>query len=368
MTKDTELQEEDIYGTKGYFDTFIAERNIKDETVKGYKTAIKQYCLLHRKSIEELIDEAIDEEDNKEIKKRDRRIKGRLIKFRTFLMENKDIKYSTMQVRMRKILAIYNHFDIDIPNLPKVQHDTIEQTTYFDLPNKKHIKMALESCGIMMQSLILFMASSGTGREECANITIGDFITGCQDYITKESLPDIIEELYGCTEPIVPTLYIERMKTKKRYYTFCTPETTDAIIKWLILRLEKAKIKNKELSFNDKLWGLRPRQITYHFTNINDELNFGYKDGYRFFRPHTLRKFNSSNIGLSEENIDAIQGRSKDRIHAAYIKTNPAVLKNIYMNAMENVTIGDYRKQIIHEDITVNINLNFYGQEYGVSL
>lgn len=38
------------------------------------------------------------------------------------------------------------------------------------------------------------------------------------------------------------------------------------------------------------------------------------------------------------------------------------------MNAMENVTIGDYRKQIIHEDITVNINLNFYGQEYGVSL
>ena len=368
MIKDEELTEEDIYGTKGYFETFVKERNITNETIKGYKTAIKQYCLFHNKSIESLIDEAIEEEDDKEIKKRDRRIKGRLVDFRTFLMENKDIKYSTMQVRMRKILALYSHFDIDIPNLPKVQNDIIEETTYFDLPNKKHIKMALESTGIMMQSLILFMASSGTGREECANITIKDFIVGCKDYITKESLSDIIEELYSCTKPIVPTLYIERMKTKKRYYTFCTPEATDAIIKWLILRLERAKIKKEELSFDDKLWGMKSRKITYHFTNINDELNFGYINGYRFFRPHTLRKFNSSNIGLSQENIDAIQGRSKDKIHATYIKTNPDILKKKYMNAMENVTIGDYKKQIVHEDITVNINLNFYGQEYGVSL
>lgn len=39
------------------------------------------------------------------------------------------------------------------------------------------------------------------------------------------------------------------------------------------------------------------------------------------------------------------------------------------MCVMDNVTIGDHsKKEIVHEDITVNINLNFYGQEYGVSL
>ena len=150
--------------------------------------------------------------------------------------------------------------------------------------------------------------------------------------------------------------------------SFCTPEATNAIIKWLLLRLEKAKISKKEITLNDTLWGLTTRQITYHLSNLNDELNFGYKNGYRFLRPHSLRKFNSSNIGLSQENIDAIQGRSKDRIHDTYIKTNPAVLKKIYMNAMENVTIGDYKKQIIHEEITVNINLNFYGNEYSTTL
>ena len=48
--------------------------------------------------------------------------------------------------------------------------------------------------------------------------------------------------------------------------------------------------------------------------------------------------------------------------------TNPAVLKKIYINTMENVTIGDYKKQIIHEEITVNINLNFYGNEYSTTL
>ena len=361
---DKELEKE-IYGTKGYFKTFIEERNIKNETVKGYKVSIKQYCLFHNKSIEDLIDEAIQEEDDREIKKRDRHIKGRLIEYRTYLIKEKKIKHSTIQARMKHIQTIYKHFDVYVPPLPKAQKSKSEETTYFDLPNKKQIKMALDSSGIMLQSLILFMASSGTGRTECANITIKDFINGCQDYITKESLPDIIEELYGCTEPIVPTLYIERIKTKKRYYTFCTPEATNAIIKWLLLRLEKAKISKKELTLDDTLWGLTTRQITYHLSNLNDELNFGYKNGYRFLRPHSLRKFNSSNIGLSQENIDAIQGRSKDRIHDTYIKTNPAVLKKIYMNAMENVTIGDYKKQIV---LTVNINLNFYGNEYSTTL
>ena len=119
----------------------------------------------------------------------------------------------------------------------------------------------------------------------------------------------------------------------------------------------------------DSLWDLSARQITYHFTNINDELGFGFKGQYRFLRPHILRKFHASNIGLSQDNIDLLQGRSKNQIHEAYIKTNPQWLKEIYMNVMDNVTLKKISsKTVVHEDITVNINLNFYMNNKGVVL
>lgn len=229
--------------------------------------------------------------------------------------------------------------------------------------------MAVEIAGIRIGSLILFMASSGTGRTECANMSIKTFIDACEGYYTSETLPEIIEELYGCLEPIVPTFYLFRQKTSKKYYTFCTPEATNAILEWLQLRMKMCREHDEELHFEDSLWDLTQRQITYHLSNINDELGFGYKGSYRFLRPHTLRKFHASNIGLSEDNIDLLQGRSRDSVHETYIKTNPSEFKKVYMNVMSNVEIKKFgKKDIIHEDFTINLNLNFYGAEYGINI
>jgi hypothetical protein len=244
------------------------------------------------------------------------------------------------------------------------------ETTYFDLPTKKQIGMAVDVAGLRLGSLILFMASSGTGRTECSNITVGDFIDACRDYITVENgdLREILEELYGSIEPIVPTFYLFRQKTKKKYYTFCTPEASHQIIEWLLLRLDICEANDEELSLEDSLWDLSTRQITYHFNIINDELNFGFKGSYRFFRPHTLRKFHASNIGLSQDNIDLLEGRSRDSVHETYIKTNPSQFKELYKTVIENVTIGKTTKEIKHEEFTININLNFYGYDYSVTL
>lgn len=173
---------------------------------------------------------------------------------------------------------------------------------------------------------------------------------------------------FGSIEPIVPTFYLYRQKTKKQYYTFCTPEATHSICEWLLLRLDIAEEKGEQLNFEDSLWDLTTRQMTYHFTNINDELNFGFKGSYRFLRPHTLRKFHASNIGLSDDNIDLLQGRSKDSVHATYIKTNPIEFKKLYMNVMDNVTIGKINKEIKHEEFHIHINLNFYDMGKSVTL
>lgn len=352
-----------------YFERFCKERNIKKQTKQHYKSTIKKYCEYYNTTFDELIEEAIQEEENADIPRRKRSIKTRFLQFRTHLITETDLKISTVKNYMRRLGSLYKQFDIELPELPPVKSKDVIETTYFDLPTKEQIAMTLDIAGIRVGSMILFMCSSGTAREECANITVGDFITACSGYYTSETIPEIIEELYGSIEPIVPTFSIMRMKTQKKYYTYCTPEAAHAIIEWLLLRLKICEEQETELTLEDSLWDLTPRQITYHFTRINDELEFGFKGEYRFFRPHTLRKFNGSNIGLSQDYIDCIHGRSKDAVHATYIKTNPEELKKIYMNVMSNVTIGKLgKKDIIHEDFTININLNFYGKEFGVAI
>ena len=95
-------------------------------------------------------------------------------------------------------------------------------------------------------------------------------------------------------------------------------------------------------------------------------MNWGFKGKYRFFRSHTLRKFHASNIGLTAEYIDSLQGRSKNIVHETYIKTNPQRLKKIYMSAMHNVMIfteKEEKEEIINEEFHITINI-FLGDKY----
>lgn len=351
-----------------YFEQFCKERNIKLETIKSYRTAINHYTRFHSMSLDDLIDEAIMEENDSKITKRQRNIKKRLYQFRIFLLEETNLKTSTISSNMGKLKALYAHFDIELPKLPPLKSNGGSEITYDDLPTKKQIAMAVWISGIRVASLILFMASSGAGRMECVNITIGDFIDACSQYHTKDTLPEILEELYKSGETIVPTFYIRREKTKKKYFTFSTPEAARAIVKWLMIRLEICRENGEELNMNDLLWGFTARQITYRFTIINDELGFGFKGPYRSLRPHMLRKFHASNIGLSEDDINLLQGRSREAIQDSYIKINPKTLKKRYVKVMENVTISEIDKQTRHDEFTININLNFYGNDYGVTL
>lgn len=351
-----------------YFERFIDERDIKEATAKGYKTAVNKYCQHYNMTLEELINEAIQEEDDK-IPKRARSIKTRLLKFRTHLVKETDLEISTIKAHITRLITVYNYFEVDVPDLPTLKNNEPE-LTYLDLPNKKHIKEAIQMSGIRISSLILFMASSGSGRSECANLKVKDLINACEGYYTETGLIEILQELDGSIEPIVPTFNLVRIKTQKSYYTFCTPEATNAMVEWLLLKNDILEENGEKLTMEDSIWDLTPRQMNYHFQIINDTLDWGFKKKYRFFRPHTLRKFHASNIGLSTENIDFLQGRSKDRLHATYIKANPDKLKEIYIGVMDNVTIGGVdKKEIIHEDFTININLNFYGHEYnGISI
>lgn len=330
------------------FEKFSKDRNIKKSTKKGYESALKQYINFHGENIEYLIKEAQNEEDKKILLK-NRQIKKRLVDFRSYLL-NSNYSHNTVK-------TFYLHFEIELPNFPNVKYEKDYQRNYLDLPTKKDIKSALDISTVDLRSIILFMSSSGTAKAETLNLTVKDFITATAKYHNGGSLDEILDKL-SKTDNIVPTFYLKRIKTDKYYYTFCSPEASREIVKYLKTR--------KKLTKKDKLFDFTDSKLFNRFQEINDTLKWGFKGKYRFFTSHTLRKFHASNIGLSSDHIDALQGRQKSKIHEIYIKTNPKKLKKIYESAMDNLKIQDYEKNEVNQEFNITINIFLSGKEYNI--
>ena len=337
------------------FNKFCKERNVSDSTRTGYWSAIKKYENYHKQTMEELLQEAISEEESN-VPLKDRKIKQRLIQYRTFLL-NSNLSQNTVRSYFTKIKTFYEHFEIEIRNLPQAKYAREYETNYLDLPSKEHIRMALDISTLDLKAVILFMASSGTAKAETLSLSVKDFILATRDYHTNGSLNEILNQL-NKKDNVIPTFYLKRIKTDKYYYTFCSSEASKCIVKYLLTR--------QNLKMSDKLFDFTYSTLLARFQEINDYYNWGFKGKYRFFRSHTLRKFHASNIGLSAEYIDAFQGRSKNQIHSTYIKTNPDKLKEIYLSVMGNVMINKSKPKEVTQEFTIVINVFLSGKEYNI--
>ena len=339
------------------FQRFCKERNIKESTMKGYYSTLKKYEDFHKKSLDELIEEAIKDEE-KRIPIKERRIKKRLLDYRTYLLDS-DMSPNTSKTYFSKVKTFYLHFEVELPHLPDAKYNKIYETNYLDLPTKEHISQAIEISTIDLKAVILFMSSSGTAKAETLSLTIEQFIKGTQEYHNGGSIDTILDTLEK-RRNVVPTFYLKRIKTDKYYYTFCSPEASYNIVKYLKTR--------KNLKLEDKLFDFSPSLLLTRFQEINDYMDWGFKGKYRFFRSHTLRKFHASNLGLSAEYIDSLQGRSKNEVHETYIKTNPKRLKEIYKSAMKNVMVYESKhvKEVEKQEFNIIINVFLSGKEYNI--
>lgn len=338
------------------FNKFINDRNLSSSTEKGYYSALKSYSDFHKESLEYLINEA-KEDESEGIPLKERKIKGRLLQYRNYLLKHNNSS-NTVKTYFTKVKTFYTHYEIELPVLPDVKYKKEYETNYYDLPTKEHLRLVIDKYDILVRCLVLFMSSSGTAKAETLSLTVEDWIKGCRDYYnpTITDLKVILNELSKKDE-IVPTLYLRRIKTDKYYYTFCSPEASKEIIKYLRTR--------PNLKLNDSLFEIKSSTLLTRFQEINDENGWGFKGKYRFFRSHALRKYHASNLGISAEYIDALQGRSKNQIHSTYIKTNPDKLKKIYMDNMKNVMINNDEK-IVKQEFTIVINVFLSGQEYNI--
>lgn len=340
-------------------DKFYVDRNIKKSTCKGYESAISKYVKFHDKSLDFLISEAYDDENNNIILK-NRKIKNRLLSFRTYLFTTK-LSNNTIKTYLSRIKTFYKHYEIEIPELPAAKYNIEYETSYLDIPSKEDIKKVLDISPLKLKALILFMLSSGTAKAETLSLSIKDFLLSISEYNKYTGdLYSILRQLKN-KKNVIPTFYIKRQKTDKYYYTFCSSEATQVIIDYLLSR--------KSLKENDKLFPFSDSYVINTFQKINDKMKWGFRGKYRYFRSHSLRKFHASNIGLSAEYIDMLQGRSKSSIHETYIKTNPIELKKVYEKVMDNVSIYPTVNKVNNanqENINIIINIFISDNQFNI--
>ncbi len=323
--------------SKDLFLGFCTNRNIKDSTIKSYRSAILKYESFHERPMDDLIDEAIIDEESA-VPLKNRRIKKRLLDFRAFLLDS-DLSIGTVRTYLSRIKTFYRHFEVELPYLNDISLDEEYLSSYGDLPSKKDIWRACEISSIAFRAVILFISSSGCAKAETLSLTVGDFIKATEDYHDGGSFDDILHSLENRVEYL---------------------------------------LSRENLTLEDKLFDFTDSSLIYHFKKVNDKLNMGFVGRYRFFRSHALRKYHASNIGLSADYIDALQGRARTKVHEAYIKTNPKKLKEIYISAMHNVMVSDEwierndvkkeERSIVIEKQVINIVINFSldGMDYRV--
>ncbi|MDR0912697.1 MAG: integrase [Methanobrevibacter sp.] len=293
-----------------------------------YASALKDYSKFNKMSLKNLIKEAdIEEEYN--IREKDRKIKKRLEDYRQWKIANGSPS-STIKRYFQIIKTFYRHHEIIIPNISKIKLKNDFQEKYEDIPNKNHIKKAIESTDSELEiAIILFMSSSGTAKNETLNLTINDFIKSTKEYHSNGTITKIINEL-SFKNDIIPLFSLTRLKTDYHYYTCCSDEATTGIIKYLKTR--------ENLHLNSKLFEINRTQFNDLFMQINNLNKWGKVGFYGFFHSHALRKFHATIIE-DKSLADALQGRKRDTITESYYKQNPKRIKEKYLEILPKLRI-----------------------------
>lgn len=333
------------------FQSLLDSRELTDKAASNYLTAITQYCNLHQMTPTELINEAYEDEDNR-IRRSERRLKKKLIKFRKYL---KDEGYEPTYART--LMTIVRTFYIeDEIVLPKVSMKKFvpRKKTEEDIPGRDDIKKALKHSNIMYRAIILLMSSSGLGSKEVRNLTYKEFFKAIKGYLEIPELdPFDIPHIIKLTKDnsIIVQWDIIRSKRNTSQITCSSPEATKAILDYL-------ETKPPE-SLEDPLFMSRGRKkiknntMVVNFQIINDRCGFPKVGSTRFFHAHAMRTFFASTAiehGMKKEYVDWSIGHTLNNTEDPYYKQKKQASLTQYEKIVEHLTIGKVEKTTVEID------------------
>lgn len=321
-----------------------------NQTRTGYINSLKKYSEFHNMTLEELIEEAEEDEDNA-VKKRKRRINKRIIDFKNHLCETtyknpingKEGQYSPLTIKtyLKDIKSFYNVYDIDVPkirNLPTEQKEGFDDTISKDM-----IKSVLRNTTNLKHKVIfLALASSGIDSDTLRKITWNDFFKASEEY-HNWGTPQMILKTLKENGEVIPLFHSTRGKTNYEHIFFFSPETVEAICTY--------GLSLKTIDENKSIVNMGRAGLTKVFSRANDRLNYGLTSAgtRRKFHAHGLRSYFATQlIGTSVDGmmvdslmIEFMLGHSIPATTAAYYKKNSKVLKDTYTKILPKLAIEE---------------------------
>jgi len=302
------------------------ERNLKPKTLETYFQTLDHYTKLFNKSFTSLLELYYSEEESIVWKKRT--LKLHLIQYRNHLYN----KYmpSAAKIYFSRMLTILRHLEIELGVLPTLNtknNNELPPITYKDLLTSDELVKAYNIANPLMKAIILFMTSSGCARRETMNITVKNYLEANNIRITDKPVKSLLLEVDVNN---VPCFRLKRQKTNKYYFTYCSPQANNEIQNYL-LKINDLKLESPIFNINEYYWNL-------YFNAINEKLELGTARKYTRFRSHMLRKYHAStlyNNGMSMEDIDSLQGRSKDTTRQSYFMEDPSLMKKKYLEHID---------------------------------
>lgn len=274
---------------------FLRMRSLRESTKYAYILRIKSFANFVEKTPTMLIEEA-ELEDDQEIRPRKRKLNKYLLDYMDCL-ENSNKSRNTIKNNVETIKAFFNYFDISTPKI-KLKNKN-ENKVFESIPEIKHVRLVLKYANIRDKAIILLMLTSGMGLSEVKHLNFGDFLNAMEEYLDLDSenllnIEKISKSLYkeDCS---IGTWKITRRKTGMPYITFNSPESTNAIVDYLIYREKNNKLIK---TLDDPLFvdnrNHRMYKSTYIqlFQRLNTQAGFDGNSNKqrRFFTSHKLRK------------------------------------------------------------------------------
>lgn len=321
-------------------------KRLRKNSWYSYNQAVTLYEKFHGLTMDELVDEAIQEQSDK-VAEHQLKVYDRIVDFREFLIDD-GYKASTIQMHITRIKSLYTKQRVRVPYIPTMDVINIKKSHpigYDDLLTKKELVKAYDQfSSLKMKARFLAMVSGGLSNDECDSLTTRQFIDDLYGYHKCDNDIDALNVLSQMNNVIWVALLI-RGKTGKPYYAVMSPECVQVTA--------KAKLHEAKKKLGEKLYGNK-HYFTQKCTRINTHLKMGKAgDGRGRFRSHMIRKFHATTLAdsqLSNQEIDELQGRGKTGVQEAYIKTNPHRQKLLYARIINRVSLfNEYDYEIINE-------------------
>ncbi len=340
-----------------HFKQFIRSRNIKKTTQDLYAILLGNYCDYFNKTPTDFIEEAEQEEEQR-IRMKYRKIKEYLLEYNEMLEET-DFSWHYRKKSIVYVRSFYREFEIELPHSIPIRRDEEILITTDNMLTKKEIKKAVDFVRVKYKAIILLMMSSGMGASEVINLTFKDFLRSLDLNENKMVDIDELEDLLQKRSEydLIPTWKIRRYKTKMPYFTFSSPESTQAIINYL----RDETYRNRYFdSVDDWLFRNCNRKIIsqikngimcQEFARINDKCGLGTQGRLRFFRSHQLRKFFASTLqknGVQQIITDWLLGHKLNNVTDAYFKPDIKALKKEYLNVLPDLSLEKVNIREVH--------------------